>query len=753
VADELTAKVVVTGDSASAQAAIKQLQQTIQGAASQIKSHFEAIQAAALKLQTAMLAITGVIAGGEAFNKIIDATKEWEGNSIALGKSLGISASEASDYAVAIEDVGGKTDDFDAATRGLTRSLRTHEDQLNKMGIVTRDSSGHLRGMKDIMLDAITVVNGYTAGTDRNLAAQVAFGKSVTANSPVLRLTKEGMDEAAKSAEELGLVVSQQNVAAFAENRKATAEAKDTMLGMAKAIGDALLPVLTQLAKWFREIGPGAIVVIKGAVGGLVAAFWVLKAACDAIASTLLIIAGTVADVFTGIGSAVWKAAHGDFKGAGEAMKGIAGDVALRWKTGFQDIVGDAKDAASKIYNLFAEGDKAQAPGKGKSFDLEKKQRSPDDRLKEWKVQLDAIKEAEGAFRQHDIAADIDYWQQKMSLVTGTSEADKKLRTSIEAEILAAKKKLHAEELALDEESAKQRERMGLEEIQIKKAALADELAAGEITKEQELAETRKLEQQRFQIEAQGLRERLALVQADRVQRLKVMDEIALAEKKHDAELLKIDKQADRERMKLWNDFFKSLQSGFQGVIKNFLDGTATLAQTIQGLFKSIVDAVINEIARMAAEWAAQHLAMWAIKKLTSLGIIKASAGEAMAAGTASFAGAPWPVDLGAPAFGIAMGAAAESASASVAAAGGYDVPAGVTPVTKLHPKEMVLPAHLANAVRSMAAAGTGQGPQASRTRASSLSVNVKGSGDYFMVHRSDLVAAIKQAHREFRFA
>jgi hypothetical protein len=39
-------------------------------------------------------------------------------------------------------------------------------------------------------------------------------------------------------------------------------------------------------------------------------------------------------------------------------------------------------------------------------------------------------------------------------------------------------------------------------------------------------------------------------------------------------------------------------------------------------------------------------------------------------------------------------------------AAGGFDIPAGLNPVTQLHAQEMVLPAHLANAVRSMAGGG-----------------------------------------------
>jgi hypothetical protein len=49
---------------------------------------------------------------------------------------------------------------------------------------------------------------------------------------------------------------------------------------------------------------------------------------------------------------------------------------------------------------------------------------------------------------------------------------------------------------------------------------------------------------------------------------------------------------------------------------------------------------------------------------------------------------------------------AVEAFGALASAAKGFDIPRGMNPVTQLHSEEMVLPAHLANAVRGMAAGG-----------------------------------------------
>jgi hypothetical protein len=56
------------------------------------------------------------------------------------------------------------------------------------------------------------------------------------------------------------------------------------------------------------------------------------------------------------------------------------------------------------------------------------------------------------------------------------------------------------------------------------------------------------------------------------------------------------------------------------------------------------------------------------------------------------------------------MYAAAMAYAPAAMAAQGFDVPAGVNPVTQLHQKEMVLPAEHAETIRSMAGGGAGRG-------------------------------------------
>ena len=104
-----------------------------------------------------------------------------------------------------------------------------------------------------------------------------------------------------------------------------------------------------------------------------------------------------------------------------------------------------------------------------------------------------------------------------------------------------------------------------------------------------------------------------------------------------------------------------------------------------------------------------------AISGQTALKDITNSAAQAAGAAYNSLAHVPFvgPI-LGAAAAATVFAAVLAFKGLVASAAGGYDVPAGVNPLTQLHAQEMVLPARLANPMRDMLASyGTGAAPAA----------------------------------------
>ena len=128
-----------------------------------------------------------------------------------------------------------------------------------------------------------------------------------------------------------------------------------------------------------------------------------------------------------------------------------------------------------------------------------------------------------------------------------------------------------------------------------------------------------------------------------------------------------------------------------------------SLSQAFATMAQSILSSMIDIFGKIAAKWALTEAMQLAGVATTKTATVAGAASEAGANAVASTAAAPWPINMTAPAVGAEMAAAALSFSA----AGGFDIPANLNPVTQLHAREMVLPAHIADPLRESLAGGS----------------------------------------------
>lgn len=146
-----------------------------------------------------------------------------------------------------------------------------------------------------------------------------------------------------------------------------------------------------------------------------------------------------------------------------------------------------------------------------------------------------------------------------------------------------------------------------------------------------------------------------------------------------------------------------------------------SFSQAVQNLYRNLAESGINSLLQLANRWIAEHLIMELATRLfhihntataatanaqqvtqtitTNAATVTSEAAVAAAKAYAAYAYFP--------PLAAAMAAEAEATVLSflpeAAAEGGFDVPFGSSPLTQLHPQEMVLPDHLANTVRNMA--------------------------------------------------
>lgn len=316
-----------------------------------------------------LISLTSVIAGAGTFALLTRQTADYTEAAITLGRAMNITATQASIWVEVAHELGSTTAEVQSAADGLTRRLVENEEKLNKVGLTTRDANGHLIDMNTLMKSAIETVNRYKEGTDRNAAAQEIFGGAIAGSSKLLLANAEAFAEDEAYIRSLGGQVSGDAVEAWTIYDSAMDKVGMGMIAMRNTIGNELIPVMAKLGEWLASAMPAAITVAKGAIGGLVSAFWALKNGVVVVWETINAMVVSVAEPIRAVAEAVGRAVAGDFAGAAAAIGGIGGVISGAWSAAMGEMLTSSEETARRIGQIFGEHtDVEKGPEKGKDF-------------------------------------------------------------------------------------------------------------------------------------------------------------------------------------------------------------------------------------------------------------------------------------------------------------------------------------------------------------------------------------------------
>ncbi len=280
-------------------------------------------------------------------------------------------------------------------------------------------------------------------------------------------------------------------------------------------------------------------------------------------------------------------------------------------------------------------------------------------------------------------------------------------RTNIELTNAAAKadavrqQQAQLAQIRLDSERS-----AGQASLDQQKADLQMQLDYGLINREQQIAGERDLADKKLAADEAYYAKKIELANKDPVKLAEIDAQLIAAHRDRNQKMNELDKQSFTEQMKYPKQFVDGVQSSFRQMFFTLANGTATLTGSIKTLFGALGDSIIGIFAEIGAKWVANQVMMMLFGKTAAQGKIATSSAEAGAAGVASWAGAPWPINMGAPAFGAAMFAAA---SAFAVPAFSFDTGVWQIPtdtMAMVHAGETVLPKNEAENYRQGAAGG-----------------------------------------------
>ena len=390
--------------------------------------------------------------------------------------------------------------------------------------------------------------------------------------------------------------------------------------------------------------------------------------------------------------------------------------------------------------------------------------------------------------QEWDLAREAAYWREKLATVDAGSKTGLKLREKI----LTLEDQLSKQSTEAKMNQVAEWEKLDKHKLEMEKDAADQALSEGRISQLERLDLEIEFENLRYQIAYDALQERIALAEQDPTYSQTAIDKLKaqMAElgQGHERTQAKNEGKRESQRRKDAPNVMEMLQDGGKNVWQEaqqqmgqaftaMLTRTQNFRTAMNNFFKSMGQTFIQEMVtkplmgmmqRMVQESAIYKMIFGtketletaaaaktaATKSTETTSVVTANATQAASGAAASQASIPYvgPIlavaamaAIMAAVMGLMGGGGGSQTTTTTtripSAAGGWDIPAGINPLTQLHENEMVLPAEHAQTIREMAGQSGGDD--------STIIINSTG-GDF--IHKKDLAKLLKQMKRDFKF-
>jgi hypothetical protein len=246
------------GDTTNLNSSIRQAQTSLNSFGNTTKE----VGAVARKMGVAQIALGGIIANmataatanvKEFAMSFVGEYQHIAGEVRSLSKVMDGTPEQISVISFAARRFGIDSAQLSLGIRTLSKGLVSNSDTIKSLGIEYRDSNGRLLPTIDIINNLADRYKTLPSKIEQNAFAMAAFGRAGKNMAPLLGLGSEGIKELGLSAQELGMVMSGQDLTAVKDYGFAQKDLKEAIDGVKVTIGRDLLPILAQSASALNE--------------------------------------------------------------------------------------------------------------------------------------------------------------------------------------------------------------------------------------------------------------------------------------------------------------------------------------------------------------------------------------------------------------------------------------------------------------------------------------------------------------------
>lgn len=236
-------------------------------------------------------AILGIAAIATAFVKSSVDVAKFADDLNTLSSTTGIATDELQKLQYAADFVDVSVDTMTGSITKLTQSMskardgsKESEEAFKKLHIRITDGSGALRDANDVFYESIDKLGKIKNETERDALAMKLFGRSAKELNPLIEAGSQRLKELGVEAENLGLVLGEEDLANANQFNDALDRMKDVADGLKNSLGLVLLPILTALFEALSKIPVPVlktIVIIASVVASILLIVKAIKSLTD----------------------------------------------------------------------------------------------------------------------------------------------------------------------------------------------------------------------------------------------------------------------------------------------------------------------------------------------------------------------------------------------------------------------------------------------------------------------------------------
>ena len=238
-----------------------------------------------------------------------------------LSKQTGVATDELQKMQYAADLIDVDTETITSGLRKLKKNLDGHEDTWKKLKVDVKDANGEYRNITDIFYDVAGALGNIENETERDVLAMDLFGKSADELAGIIDDGGAALKELGKQAEDMGVIISQEDLDKANELNDALdtlkAEILPTIAQLGVEIAQAIMPyipaikeAIENVLESLRNISPQMVLII-GAILALTAALspmFSMLSGITGLISALTSSTGALGGALTGLAAPILAA-------------------------------------------------------------------------------------------------------------------------------------------------------------------------------------------------------------------------------------------------------------------------------------------------------------------------------------------------------------------------------------------------------------------------------------------------------------